>query len=200
MRGMRTSNKTSLIIIALTLLVCFVALRSRRDAPVPASVVDMSQGTSFEVRVVMPRSGLPLFGILPDSLLKKFDFTPRELGFDHTSRGARIGRVGPDRLELKADSWDLVIETDFEGKVAPDTRLVFPLALGGRQVRLNCRPADGASGYFSTTRRTGSDELDGRFLLELATCKNAESGKAIDWPPAPLTVRGSFAGLLPVRR
>jgi hypothetical protein len=36
---------------------------------------------------------------------------------------------------------------------------------------------------------------DGRFLVELAACKNAESGKAIEWPPAPLTVRGSFNGL-----
>jgi hypothetical protein len=36
--------------------------------------------------------------------------------------------------------------------------------------------------------------IDGRFLVELATRKNAESGKAIEWPPAPLTVRGSFVG------
>jgi hypothetical protein len=74
------------------------------------------------------------------------------------------------------------------------TRLVFPIKLGGRQVRLHCRPADRATGYLHTNTRAGSDDLDGRFLVELATCKNAESGKAIEWPPAALTVSGSYRG------
>ena len=198
MRGMKTSMKTSLIIIALALLACLVLLGLRQDEPdetIAESVSDTSRGPSFEVRVIMPRSGLPLGGILPDALVKKLDGTPSELRFDHASRGAQIGSVGPDRLELRADGWDLFIETDGEGRVAPETRLVFPLGLGGRQVRLNCRPADRAAGYLSTTPRAGSDELGGRFLVELATCKNAESGKTTNWPPAPLTVRGSFEGL-----
>jgi hypothetical protein len=47
--------------------------------------------------------------------------------------------------------------------------------------------------------------LDGRFLVELATCVNAETGKILDteaearpgdaWTSAPLTLRGSFEGL-----
>ena len=47
--------------------------------------------------------------------------------------------------------------------------------------------------------------LDGRFLVELARCENAETGKVLDteaggnpgdaWPSAPLTLRGNFAGL-----
>jgi hypothetical protein len=197
---MKKSIKTSLIIIALALLACLVWLvwlGSRPDEPdetVAESVSNTSRGPSFEVRVVMPRLGLPLGGILPDSLVKKFDGTPRELRFDHTSRGAQIVSVGPDRLELRADGWDLFIETDGEGRVAPGTHLVFPLGLGGRQVRLSCRPADLATGYLRTTTRAGSDHLGGSFLVELATCKNAESGKAIEWPPAALTVRGSFVG------
>jgi hypothetical protein len=199
---MKTSMKTSLIIIALALLACFVVLmlRSRPDEPVTASVSDTSRGPSFEVRVVVPRSGLPLGGILPDWFVRKHDLTPRELRFDHTSSGAQIGGVGPDRLALSADGWDLFIETDGEGRVVPGTRLVFPLGLGGRQVKLNCLPADPATGYLRTTTRAGSDGLGGRFLVELATCKNAESGKATDWPPAPLTVRGSFEGLPHGRR
>ncbi|HEV7398540.1 MAG TPA: hypothetical protein VGN86_18650 [Pyrinomonadaceae bacterium] len=196
--------KTSLIIIALALalLACLVVLRLRPEEPdEPASVSETSRGVqSFEVRVVMPRAGLPLGGILPDWLVKKLDGTPRELGFDHASLGARIGSVEPDHLELSADGWNVFIETDSEGRVAPTTHLVFPLGLGGRQVRLDCRPADRANGYLRTTTRTGSDELDGRFVVELATCKNAESGKAIEWPPAPLTLRGSFAGLPHGRR
>jgi hypothetical protein len=200
---MKTSMKTSLIIIALGLLACLVWLvwlGSRPDEPVAESVSDTSRGPSFEVRVVMPRSGLPLGGILPDALVEKLDGTPRELRFDHTSRGAQIGSVEHDRLELRADGWDLSIETDGEGLVAPGTRLVFPLGLGGRRVRLSCRPADRANGYLRTTTRAGSDELGGSFLVELATCKNAESGKTTNWPPAPLTVRGSFVGPPHVRR
>jgi hypothetical protein len=194
---MKRSMKTSLIIIALALLACvacLVWLGSRPDEPVGESVSNTSRGPSFEVRVVVPRGGLPLGGILPDWFVRKHDLTPRELRFDHTSRGAEIVSVEHDRLELSADGWDLFIETDAEGRVAPGTRLVFPTGLGGRRVRLDCRPADRATGYLRTTTWAGSDELGGRFLVELATCKNAESGKAIEWPPAPLTVRGSFVG------
>jgi hypothetical protein len=194
---MKISIKTSLIIAVVALLACLVVLVvivSRRDQPVAANVLDTSRGPAFEVRVVVPRSGLPLGGILPDSLVRKLDGTPREQRFDHTSRGAQIVSVGHDRLELKADGWDLFIETDGEGRVGTGTRLVFPLALGGRQLRLSCQPVDQASGYLSTTKRAGADELVGRFLVELATCTNAESGKAIEWPPAPLTVSGSFVG------
>lgn len=195
--------KTSLIVIALALFACLVWLVSRTDEPdepFGASVSETSGGPSFEVHVVMPRLALPLGGILPDSLVKKLDGTPREVRFDHTSRGAQIGSVGADRLGLRADGWNLFIETDREGRITPSTHLVLPLGLGGRQVRLDCRPADRATGYLRTATRAGSDELGGRFLVELATCENAESGKAIEWPPAPLTVRGSFEGLPHGRR
>jgi hypothetical protein len=182
MGGMKTSMKTSLLIIALALLACLVWLGSRPDEPdepVGASGSETSQGPSFAVRVVMPRAALPLGGILPDWLVARMDGTPRELGFDHASRGAESGGVGHDRLELRADGWDLFIETDSEGRVTSGTRLVFPLGLGGRQVRLHCRPAERATGYLRTTTRAGSDQFDGRFLVELATCKNAGSGKAM---------------------
>jgi hypothetical protein len=200
---MKKSMKTSLIIIALALLACLaclVWLGSRPDEPVAEGVSDTSRGPSFEVRVRMPRSALPLFGILPDALAGKLDGTPRELRFDHTSPGAQIGSVEHDRLELSAEGWSLFIETDGEGQVAPKTRLVFPVELAGRQRRLRCRPADRASGYLRTTTRAGSDDLGGRFLVDLATCENAETGKVIEWPPAPLTVRGSFEGLPHGRR
>jgi hypothetical protein len=200
---MKKSIKTSLIIIALALVACLACLvwlisrpgeSNEPDELVGESVSDTSRGPSFEVRVVMPRFGLPLGGILPDALVEKLDGTPRELRFDHTSSGAQIGSVENDRLELKADAWALFIETDGEGRISPGTHLVFPLGLGGRRVRLDCRPADPGVGYLRTTTRAGSDALGGRFLVELATCKNADSGKAIEWPPAPLTVRGSFVG------
>jgi hypothetical protein len=203
---MKRSVKASLLVIALAIvagLVAFVVLRLRShdlDELVGESVLDTSQGPAFVVRVVMPRAGLPFGGILPDALVKKFDGTPRELRFDQTSSGAQIGNIGPDRLELRADGWDLSIETDGEGRINPGTHLAFPLGLGGRRLRLDCRPADRPTGYLHTTTHAGSDELGGRFFVELATCENAESGKTTNWPPAPLTVGGSFEGLPRQRR
>jgi hypothetical protein len=201
--GMKISMKKSLIIIAPALIVgvaCLLWLASRpndTDDMIAERLSNTSQGPAFEVRVIVPRSGLPLGGILPDWVLKKYDLTPRELQFDQTARGARIVSVGDNRLEISADLWNLLIETDDQGRVAQATRFVFPLKLGGRNIRLSCQPANPATGYLRTTKRAGSDQLGGRFLVELATCKNADSGKTTNWPPAPLTVRGSFANLPP---
>jgi len=202
MGGMKTPMKTLLIIIALALLACLVWLGSRPDEPVGASVSETSQGPSFEVHVEKPRLARFLFGILPTKLEAKLfgNGGYLETAFDHASRGAKIGSVGHDRLELSADGWDLLIEADGEGGIAPRTRLVFPIELAERQRTLRCRPADRAVGYLRTTTRAGSDVLDGRFLVELAACENAETGKAIEWPPAPLTLRGRFGGLPHGRR
>lgn len=193
------SMKTSLIIImiiALALLAGLIVTRLRPAEPDAASVSGTSRGRSFEVHVVMPRLARPLFGILPDPLVARLDGTLSEVGFDHASPGAAIGRVGHNRLELRADGgWDLSIATDGEGLVAPRTRLVFPLRLGERDVILRCRPAGRATSYLRTIRRAGADELGGHFLVKLATCENAVSGKATEWPPAALTLRGSFEGL-----
>jgi hypothetical protein len=197
---MKNPMKTSLIIIALVLLgslAWFAWLGSRSKEPdetTAETVLNTSQGPAFEVRVAVPRMGRPLGGILPDWLVVKLDGTPSELGFDHATAGARIGSAAPNRVELSAESWDLLIETDSEGRVTAGTRLVFPLALGGRHLRLSCQPAERAKGHLSTSMRAGSEVVSGRFIVELAHCKNAESGKAIEWPPAPLTVRGSFVG------
>ena len=209
MGGMKTSRKTWLIIIALALLACLVWLGSRPDGPDAASVSDTSRGPSFEVNVEKPRMDRFLGGILPTKLEAKL-FGGGQLRFDHASRGAKIGIVEHDRLELSADGWKLFIETDGEGRVAPGTQLVFPIEIAEKQWTLRCRPADGAVGYLQATTRVGSEVLDGRFLVELATCVKAETGKIIDteaggrpgdaWPSAPLTVRGSFKGLPHVRR
>jgi len=194
---MKTSMKASLIIIPLVLLVCLVWLVSRPDEPVTPSVSGTSRSPSFEVHVEKPRLARFLFGILPIKLEAKLfgNGGYLETAFNHTSRGARSGSVGHDRLELSADGWNLFIEIDGKGRVAPGTRLVFPIELAEKQRTLRCRPADEAVGYLHTTMRAGSDALDGRFLVELATCENAETGKVIEWPPAPLTVRGRFEGL-----
>ncbi|MDX6268844.1 MAG: hypothetical protein QOD28_67 [Acidobacteriota bacterium] len=193
--GMKSSRKTAtLIVITLAAVACLVWLVSRPDEPVGAGVPNTAGGASFEVQVEKPRMDRFLGGILPTKIESKL-LGGGELRFDHASRGAQVGSVGRDRLELKADGWELLVETDGQGRITPATRLLFPILLAERNVRLNCRPADAPTGYLHTTARANSDLIDGRFLVELAACKNAESGKAIEWPPAPLTVRGSFNGL-----
>lgn len=195
---MKTRTATSLVVIvALALLACLVVLRSRPEEPgepVASSVSVTAREPSFEVRVEKPRSARPLFGVLPTKLEEKLSGSG-EPRFDHTSRGAEVGGVGRDRLELRADGWRLLIEIDGAGRIAPGTRLVFPMLLAGKQRTLRCRPADASVGNFRVASRASPDVLDGRFLVELATCENAETGKTIEYPPAPLVVRGSFAGL-----
>jgi hypothetical protein len=111
------------------------------------------------------------------------------------SPGARIGNVGSNRVELSADGWELVIESNGQGRVSAGTRLVFSLTLPGRSpLGLNCRPAEPAEGHFNTTAHAGSDKIDGDFFLRLPQCKNAVSGKNTAGLPT-FTVRGSFKGL-----
>jgi hypothetical protein len=198
---MKTSRKISLIIVivAMAILACLVVLvlRSRPDEqaePVATSLSGTSGSPAFAVRVIMPRMGLPLGGILPDWVTRKFDGTPSELRFGNASPGAEILSVGPDRVELKADGWDLTIASDGAGRITPGSRLVVEMGLGGRQVKLNCRPAEPAIGQFQTTNSAGSEEFVGSFIVEFANCENAVSRKAIEWPPAPMTVRGIFRG------
>jgi len=209
MCGVKTSLKASLIVIAVALLACVVWLISRPDEPDTASVPDTSRGASFEVRVEKPRMDRFLGGILPTKIEEKL-IGGGELRFDQASRGAHVGSVRHDRLELRADGWDLLIETDAEGRVTQGTRLLFPIEIAEVRRTLRCRPANAANGYLHAATRAGSDVLDGRFLVELANCVNAETGKILDteaggnpgqaWPSSPLTLRGSFAGLPQVRR
>jgi hypothetical protein len=212
MRGMKTARKRSLIVVAVTLLVCLACLVwfvSRPDEPDAVSVPGTSQVPSFEVSVEKPRMDRFLYGVLPAKIEARL-LGGGELRFDHKSRGAQVGSAVRDRLELRADGWDLLIETDGEGRITPGTRLVFPIEIAEVRRTLRCRPAERANGYLHAATRAGADVLDGRFLIELAACVNAETGKIIDteaggdpgdaWPSEPLTLRGSFAGLPHGRR
>ena len=147
--------RTWLVIITLALLACLVVIGLRPDEPPAAGTSATSPSPSFEVRVEKPRSALPLFGLLPAELFG----VAGSLAFNHASRGAAIGLVGHDRLELSAEGWDLSIEIDGEGRVAPGTRLVFPLELGGRQVTLRCRPADRGIGTLRITTPTYASDF-----------------------------------------
>ena len=193
MRG----KKILVTIIALALLLaCIVALRLRRDQPVGPSVSETSRligRPAFEVQVEMPafNSGRAPWEI--PGVILGYDRGPR---FDQGSFGAHVGKIAADHIELSADGgWNLLIEADGEGRITQGTHVAFPVKLGGRPLKFNCRPADPVIGYLHTTARTSSDELEGNFQLEVAICTNAASGKTAAWPYQPLKVRGNFAGL-----
>ncbi|MBS1791341.1 MAG: hypothetical protein JST85_26755 [Acidobacteria bacterium] len=185
--------KKKWIIIALILLASLLLFGLRPNEP-PAPNFSNTTGPAFVVNVVKPRIARPLFGILPTKLEEKLEGIS-ERRFDHTSPGARAGNIAPNRLELSADGWALLIETDDQGKIAAGTYLVYTREISEKQRRLRCRPANQPTGYLRTTSGASSDVLDGSFLVEVATCENDETGRVIGWPPAPITVRGSFKGL-----
>ena len=193
MRG----KKLLVIVIALVLLLgCIVALILRRDQPVGPSMAEASRligGPAFEVQVEMPafNSGRSPWEI--PGVILGYDRGPR---FDQASPGAQVGKIAPDHIELSAaNGWDILIETDREGRLAQVTHVAFPVKLGSRPLKFNCRPTDPSVGYLHTTTRPGSDEIEGSFQLEVAICKNVVSGKTAAWPYQPLKVRGNFAGL-----
>jgi hypothetical protein len=193
MRG----KKIVVIIISLALLLAaLITLRRLREKPIGQSVSETSRligDRAFEVQVEMPafNSGRAPWEI--PGVILGYDRGPR---FDQASPGAQVGKIAPDHIELRADGgWDLLIETDAEGRLAYETHVAFPVKLGGRALRFNCRLANPTVGYLHTTARKDSTELEGNFQLEIAVCKNTASGKTAAWPYQPLMVRGDFAGL-----
>lgn len=193
MRG----KKLLVIVIPLVLLLgCIVALILRSDESVGTSMAEASRligGPAFEVQVEMPafNSGRSPWEI--PGVILGYDRGPR---FDQASPGAQVGKIAPDHIELSADNgWDILIETDREGRLAQVTHVAFPVKLGSRPLKFNCRPTDPSVGYLHTATRPGSDEIEGSFQLEVAICKNVVSGKTAAWPYQPLKVRGNFAGL-----
>ena len=176
------------LLAGLVVVVCVAAVVFRPDRPVATIVPGSSSGPAFVVQVIRPRAGLPLGGILPPGLFG----LEAHLGFDSTSAGATIGSVGPGRLELGADDWDLVVVLDGDGRVDRETQVVFELVFEERLRRVRCRPGDPAVGMFSTTALPDSGELSGSFDIELARCEDADTGTPLGWPPQPFVLHGSF--------
>ena len=170
----------------LAMLVCSAIVAYRPDRPVATIVPGSSPGPAFVVQIIRPRLGLPLGGILPPQIFG----LDAHLGFDSTSPGATIGNVGPDRIELDADGWDLVLVVDAEGRVTSETQVVFELVFEERPRRVRCRPGDPAIGTLDTIALDGS--LSGSFDVELARCEDASTGTPLGWPSKPLLLHGSF--------
>ncbi len=176
------------LLAGLAVVVCFSLVVYRPDRPVATIVPGSSSGPAFVVQIIRPRLGLPLGWILPPQLFG----LEAHLGFESASTGASIGSVGPGRLELGADDWDLVLVLDADGRVTPETQVVFELMFEERLRRVRCRPGDPAIGTLSTTAVAESGELSGSFDIELARCEDADTGKPLGWPPEPLVIHGSF--------
>jgi hypothetical protein len=190
-------KKSLLIVIGLAVVLASVVLLMwRRNKPGGASVSERSRLTgspAYEVHIEQPLVEGRAPWEIPGIILGVSERGPR---FDQASPGAKSGNVAPNHLELSAEGgWDLLIETDSEGKLASGTHVAFPIKLGGRPYIFNCRPADTPIGYLNATARAGSDEIDGRFELEVIHCKNVVSGKTAAWPYRPLKIVGSFGGL-----
>jgi len=198
---MRNDPKPSRILLPLGLLACVALLISplvayRPDRPVATLVPGASSGPMFVVQIIRPRAGLPLGGILPP----RFFGLEEHLGFGSSSPGASFGIVagrvggtaGPRRLELGADDWELVLVVDAEGRVTPETQVVFELVFEERPRRVRCRPGEPAVGTLETTVLPGSGELSGHFDIELARCEDADTSKPLGWPPRPFLLHGSF--------
>ena len=174
------------LLVSFAVVVCFVVYRP--DRPVPTIVPGSSSGPAFVVQIIRPRLGLPLGGILPPQLFG----LEAQLGFESTSGGASIRSVGPGRIELGADGWDLILVLDADGRVTHETQVVFELMFEERLRRVRCRPSEPAIGRLRTTALAESGELSGSFDIELARCEDADMGKPLGWPPKPLVLHGSF--------
>jgi hypothetical protein len=191
---MTADRKPSWIVLPLALLtgvvvvVYFSLVLYRPDRPVATIAPGSSPGPAFVVQIIRPRLGLPLGGIVPPQLFG----LEAHLGFESTSVGASIGRVGPRRIELGAADWHLLLVLDDDGRVSPETHVLFELMFEERLRRVRCRPDDPVIGAVSTTALVDSGELSGSFDIELAHCEFADTGKPLGWPPKPLVLHGSF--------
>ena len=189
---MRSKKSLILIIVVALIILAGVALllRRRADQTVTARIANAKDG-SFFVQVERPiLSGRPIWDV-PRALFGDRD---SELRFGDQSPGAKFGDARFNHVELKADGWELVIESNGQGEISTGTHLVFTLPLPGRNLRLDCRPSEPADGHFLTTLQTGSDKIDGGFIVLLTRCKNADSGKNTAGLPS-FTLRGGFKGL-----
>jgi len=186
------AKKRLLIVVALALFLAAVLpllLRWRNNRLATGSVAGAPDG-SFVMQVEKPLFSLRAPWEIPRAIFGDRD---PDLRLTNLSPGAQFGAVTPKRLELAADGgWDLVIESDGQGKVLESTQMTFPISFGGGHFKFKCRHADSGAGYFNTSAR--EDRLDGTFLLRLTQCKNVVSGKNTAGLP-PFPVRGSFKGL-----
>ena len=142
-------RKTLLIIAALALVLAgfvLLLLRWRSNQLNTLSLAGAPDG-SFVLQVEKPLLSLRAPWEVPRAVFGDRD---PDLRLRQTSPGAKLGAVTPQRLELTADGgWDLVIESDGQGKILESTQMTFPMAISDRHYKFKCRHADSGVGYFN---------------------------------------------------
>src|ERR1051326_4838588 len=127
MRG----KKGTLIIVCLVLVVgtfLLLVVKWRSNQMNTLSLAGAPDG-SFVMQVEKPLLSLRAPWEVPRAVFGDRD---PDLRLRDTSPGAQFGMVTPKRFELTADGgWDLLIESDGQGRLADGTRLVFPISFGG---------------------------------------------------------------------
>ena len=171
---------------------CTFSRAQSNAADLEQRVANLLPGTSkqpaFVVQVVRPRAGLPLGGLLPPKLFG----VDAHLGCDSNTDGAEIRFAGEGRIEIRAEGWELLLTYDADGRVTPETYVVFDLVFEERQRRVRGRPSDPVAGRLRLARLEDGAELAGSFDITLAHCEDAETGESLGWPPRPLVLHGSF--------
>lgn len=170
------------------LAVVLSLLLYRPDRPVDTITPGSSSGPAFVVQIIRPRLSLPLGGILPPQLFG----VDSHLGFDHKSRGAAVGDVSENRIELGAESWAVVLVLDAGGKVTSESEVLFELTFEDELRLVRCRPADEGTHAFKTSMLADSTEISGHFDIDLTRCEDAETGESLGWPAETLVLHGSF--------
>lgn len=177
-----------MLFVLLAVFVSFQLTFYQPDQPIPTIVSQSSSGPSFAVQIIRPRVGLPFGGILPPDLFGLDD----HLGFDSNSSGASIQSISPNRIELAADDWYLLLVLDSEGKVTPESEVVFKMVFEEQVKTVRGRPGDPVVGTVDVVSSGESGELSGSFDIEIPHCEFADSGKPLGWPANPLILHGSF--------
>lgn len=180
------------ISIPLALLICllvallFSFLTYQPDRRIAVIEPGSSADPTFAVQVIRPRVGLPLGGFIPPRLFG----LESHLGFDSSSPGASTEQIGPRRIELSADGWELLLDLDAEG-FARHTEITFSLTFQEALLEVRCRPGQPTKGQLSTSRLF-EDQISGQFEIGLGECESTETGNPLGWPSQPLTLYGSF--------
>jgi hypothetical protein len=194
---MISDKVTSLIkrLAAIMIVVVIIAVtaghfvrQSRLDAPVALTA---SAGPAFAVQIWKPvMSGRPIW----DSPAAMFGLSDREMRFDQTTPGARIGRISGHHLELDADGWQVIVKTNDDGRIAGGTTAMFPLDPANIKRGARCSVEERATGgYLRTAPHSGTNEIDGEFRVDFTDCIYVNTGRGSGW--LSLVVRGSFARL-----
>lgn len=176
------------LVFGFAVVVCTTVALYRPDRPVATIAPGSSSGPAFVVQIIRPRLGLPLGGIVPPQVFG----LEASLGFESASSGATVGSVSPTRIELSADEWELVLVLDDDGRVAPETHVVFEFVFEDRLRRVRCWAGDPVIGTLRSAKVADSGEVSGNFDIELSRCEDADTGEPLGWPPKPLILHGSF--------